>query len=154
MASVTRLPRMLPLDIGPCRQYQGLSEGCTDRAGHPPGPPGPVSPLRVLPTHPVLPLWMCRTIRYTGLPAPPPARSPRCPLDSEVRGPSEYMKPVCSLTDVPVAPELRCMMPRTSTASAWIVREHVSHSLKTVQCANAQNGTVCINSYLCVRTYF
>ena len=25
---------MLPLDIGPCRQYQGLSEGCTDRAGH------------------------------------------------------------------------------------------------------------------------
>ena len=26
-----------------------------------------------------------------------------------------------------------CPVPRTSTASAWIVREHVSHSLKTVQ---------------------
>ena len=33
-ASVTRLPQMLPLDIGPFRQHQGPSEGCTDRAGH------------------------------------------------------------------------------------------------------------------------
>lgn len=56
---------MLPLDIGPFRQHQGPSEGCTDRAGHPPGPPGPVSPLRVLTTHPVLPLWMCPTIPLT-----------------------------------------------------------------------------------------
>ena len=39
-----------------------------------------------------------------------------------------------------------CPVPRTSTASAWIVREHVTHSLKTVQ--TRKTVTVCINQLL------